>query len=46
MLLIKLDLLTDATAGDGANKLGSESKKNLYSANNNNKMITEHATKT
>lgn len=46
MLLIKLDLLTDATTEDGANKFGSESKKNLYSANNNKKMITEHATKT
>lgn len=41
-----LDLLTDATAGDGANKFVPESKKNLYSANNNKKMITEHATKT
>ena len=37
MLLIKLDLLTDATAGDGANKFVPESKKNLYSANNNKK---------
>ena len=46
MLLIKLDLLTDTTSGDGANKFVPESKKNLYSANNNKKMITEHATKT